>query len=151
MKEYNCPFCGTAIEAEEVFCGNCGANVRKLQNKIGTETQDFAQPYHQNTNLSKEVQEEDPLKALEESKLDIPMILGMSSLIMTAIGFFVMLFDPYTSAIFHFIGLITGIIGVIKAKKDKAMAIIGIILSSIGLLISLVFFILLLIVIYTIG
>jgi len=151
MTKCNCPFCGCTIEVEETFCGNCGTNVKTLQNKVDTEIQDFSQSYHQTTNITEEaVQEEDPLKALEESKLDIPMLLGMSSLIMTAIGFFVMLFDPFMSAIFHFIGLITGIIGLVKAKKDKAMAIIGIILSSIGLLISLVFLILYLILLYAI-
>ncbi len=142
MSDNYCPFCGSVMKIGDEFCNSCGANLLEKTDPAQSQTlssqQSTQQQYppppktttHQYGASAKTIYVQ-PNKTENQTNS-----LGIISLIVSFIGFISIFIFPFLSPIFFIAGLITGVIGM--GKPSKGVAIGGLILSAIGIILSII-------------
>ena len=146
MSDSYCPYCGSAIKPDDAFCNSCGANVDQQTNPASTGTQTYPQPpppppqqfapppqTHQYGASSQTVYQQ-PAKTSQDNAL------GIVSIVSAAVGFCVSLFGFFfINSVLFIVGIVTGALGRKKSPENKTLPTIGLVLSIIGLVGSIIF------------
>lgn len=142
MSNSYCPFCGSEIKPGDTFCNSCGAStettpvnpVNQPYTPPPPPQQQYGQPAHQYGASAQTVYQQ-PAKSQTNT-------LGLVSIITTFLGCCSALFLPFVTLPLFLVGLITGAVGMKKTPNDKTMSLIGVIISSIGVIGSIIFIVL---------
>jgi hypothetical protein len=117
-----CSNCGTRIDEEMKFCPKCGISAIAEPNMQ-------SEPVEDNSQLLTVL----PVNEISVSDKNVQAI---TSLVLGIVGLLSLLFEPLVALPVTIIGLITGVIGQKSTKKNMATA--GLILSIIGLVVTII-------------
>lgn len=145
MSENYCPYCGSKIKIGDEFCNSCGASIEGISEPKQNQT--YSQPSTQQPvsydpapthqyGASTQTIYPEPSKPSTNQMND--NIFGILALVLSIGGFIAVGLMPFASVPLFIVALILGIVGMKKATQ-KGFSIAGIVISSIGLIISVIF------------
>ena len=150
MSDSYCPYCGSVIKPDDAFCNSCGANIDQQTNPASAGSQTYppppppqqqqqyaTQPQTHQYGASSQTVYQQPAKTSQDNAL------GIVSIISAIVGFCVSFLGfPFINSVLFIVGIVTGALGRKKSPENKTIATIGLVLSIIGLIGSLIFSIL---------
>ncbi|MHA1156103.1 MAG: zinc ribbon domain-containing protein [Candidatus Heimdallarchaeota archaeon] len=143
LSEKYCPYCGSVSRTSDEFCNSCGASIQETAEPAQNQpiappapqqqTAITPPPTHQYGANTQTIYH-DPTK---QSTAQTNNTFGILALFLSIGGFIAVGFLPFVSVPMFFIALILGIVG-LKKTTQKGFPIAGIVISSIGIILSII-------------